>query len=154
MDDARLEAIRTEVARRHKVLLGDNDPILVTATLNELLLRGHLDELQKHLERCQDETTSGLQQLLEESREIAGNLVTGAAQYLTAQLRQAAEPTAEATAAKLDQLLGAKLQRYENAATRAEAAAAHVRATVYLAGGLAVLGLGGLLAAVLMQITK
>ncbi len=68
MDDARLEAIRTEVARRHKVLLGDNDPILVTATLNELLLRGHLDELQKHLERCQDETTSGLQQLLEESQ--------------------------------------------------------------------------------------
>jgi Transcriptional activator TraM len=78
-----------EVARRHNVLLGPDDPILVTLTLNELILTGYLERVQALLEAAQDQTSAGTAQHLAAAREIAARLVSEAAGYVAGQLTEA-----------------------------------------------------------------
>jgi hypothetical protein len=78
-----------EVAKRHNVLLGPDDPILVTLTLNELILAGYLERVQTLLEAAQDQTSAGTAQHLAAAREIAARLVTEAGGYVAGQLTEA-----------------------------------------------------------------
>ncbi|HGA7692146.1 TPA: conjugal transfer protein TraM [Salmonella enterica subsp. enterica serovar Virchow] len=81
--------IRKEVAVRHNVLLGKDDPILVTVTLNELVLGRYLDLISDQYDEANRTLTLTLQQQVEQSKETAGKIITDAANYVSDQTRQA-----------------------------------------------------------------
>ncbi|ECN4650338.1 conjugal transfer protein TraM [Salmonella enterica subsp. enterica serovar Kentucky] len=89
--------IRKEVAIRHNVLLGKDDPILVTVTVNELVLGRYLDLISDQYDEANRALTLTLQQQVEQSKETAGKIITDAANYVSDQTRQAvAEAVKEA----------------------------------------------------------
>ena len=81
--------IRKEVAIRHNVLLGKDDPILVTVTVNELVLGRYLDLISDQYDEANRNLTLTLQQQVEQSKETAGKIITDAANYVSDQTRQA-----------------------------------------------------------------
>jgi CHASE3 domain sensor protein len=78
-----------EVAKRHNVLLGPNDPILVTLTLNELILTDYVERIDALLQAAQADTSAGTAQQLDAAREIASKLVTGVAGYVAGEVQRA-----------------------------------------------------------------
>ena len=70
-----------EVAKRHGVLLGPNDPILVTLTLNELIVGAYVQQLEQALTGALDQLSGAQAQHTEAAREIASGIVTRAAEY-------------------------------------------------------------------------
>lgn len=83
------DEIRKEVAIRHNVLLGKDDPILVTVTVNELVLGRYLDLISDQYDEANRTLTLTLQQQVEQSKETAGKIITEAANYVSDQTRQA-----------------------------------------------------------------
>ncbi len=81
--------IRKEVAIRHNVLLGKDDPILATVTVNELVLSRYLDLISDQYDEANRTLTLTLQQQVEQSKETAGKIITDAANYVSDQTRQA-----------------------------------------------------------------
>lgn len=89
--------IRKEVAIRHNLLLGKDDPILATVTVNELVLSRYLDLISEQYDEANRTLTLTLQQQVEQSKDTAGKIITDAANYVSDQLRQAvAEAVKEA----------------------------------------------------------
>lgn len=85
------EEIRKQVAIQHNVLLGKDDPILVTVTVNDMVLSRHLDLLSERCDEAQRLLTVTMQQQVEYSKDIAGRLITEAADYVAIQVREAVD---------------------------------------------------------------
>lgn len=85
------EEIRKQVAIQHNVLLGKDDPILVTVTVNDMVLSRHLDLLSERCDEAQRLLTVTMQQQVEYSKDIAGRLITEAADYVVTQVREAVD---------------------------------------------------------------
>jgi len=88
------DEIRKEVAIRHSVLLGKDDPILVTVTINELVLERYLDLVSEHYEDVSRTLAVTTQQQIEQSKETASKIITDAANYVSEQIRQASAQAA------------------------------------------------------------
>lgn len=82
------DEIRKEVAIRHNILLGKDDPILATVTVNELVLTRYLDLISERYDDANRTLTVTLQQHVDQSKETAGKIITDAANYVSDQLRQ------------------------------------------------------------------
>ncbi|EAO2851306.1 conjugal transfer protein TraM [Salmonella enterica] len=82
------DEIRKEVAIRHNVLLGKDDPILAAVTVNELVLGRYLDLISDQYDEANRTLTLTLQQQVEQSKETAGKIITEAANYVSDQMRQ------------------------------------------------------------------
>lgn len=95
------DEIRKEVAIRHNVLLGKDDPILATVTLNELVLARYLDLVSEQYDQGNRELAIALQQNIELSKETAGRVITEAANYVSDQLRQTVTDTIKEAGADL-----------------------------------------------------
>lgn len=80
-----------EVAKRHNVLLGPNDPILVTLTLNELVVGGYVDRVEQALGESLDQLSGAQAQHIEAAREIASSIITRAAEYGAEQIHRAVD---------------------------------------------------------------
>lgn len=104
-----------EVAKRHNVLLGPSDPILVTLTLNELVLAQYVDRLTATLEQAEDRTAAGSAQQIATARELAGKLVTETGGYVARQVEEAGR----AVEAQLIASLGRQVQAAQEAAQQA-----------------------------------
>lgn len=85
------DEIRKEVAVRHNVLLGKDDPILVTVTVNDLVLSHYAELVNKKATENSRELSLALQQQLQQSKEIGGKVITDAADYVAKQTREAVE---------------------------------------------------------------
>lgn len=89
--DAMVDKIRQQIAMEHGVLLDDNDPILVTVTLNEALLKYYLDLVSEQHERANQALADTLQKLLDQqtaaAKETAGRVITDAATYVDDRMR-------------------------------------------------------------------
>lgn len=83
------DELRKEVAIRHNVLLSPDDPILVTVTLNELVLQAFLERASKDYTAANAALTVSLQQQVEQSKDTAGKIVTDSANYVRGQVQQA-----------------------------------------------------------------
>lgn len=91
------DAIRAEVAKRHNVLLGKDDPILVTVTMCELVLGHYVTHLGEHVETVQRHATATAAKQVEAAKESAGRIITEAANFVSDQVRKAAtDATAQA----------------------------------------------------------
>ena len=116
-----------EVAKRHNVLITENDPILVTLTLNELLLAEYLERVHARVQAAEDEISAGVAQSLAASKDIAAQLVTGAAGYVAEQVK--------AAGASVQAELLEALRREVNAAREAAEQAARAKRYALSAAG-------------------
>jgi hypothetical protein len=90
MERAEIERAIGEVARQHNLLLSPDDPLLVTITLNEVILQQIIARQLQAIEAAQDQIAAGSAQQIETARQIAGIVVTGAADYVAGELRATA----------------------------------------------------------------
>lgn len=84
-----VDEIRKEIAMKHGTLLGENDPILILATMNEILLRQSLETLHDQNEAHQRAFSAALDIGVQESKKFAGRLITEGAEYVTEQCKTA-----------------------------------------------------------------
>lgn len=83
-----------EVAKRHNVLLGPNDPILVTLTLHELIVGGYVADVSTQLEGQFDQLSGATAQHVQAAKEIAQSLITRSAEYVEGRIRTTGEELA------------------------------------------------------------
>lgn len=133
-----------EVAKRHNVLLGPSDPILVTLTLNELVLAQYVERLNATLEQAEDRTAAGSAQQIAAARELAGKLVTETGGYVAGQVEEAGR----AVQAQLIASLSRQVQAAQEAAQQAAIARRMALYAALVAVG-AVCCLSGLLVGVI-----
>lgn len=82
MDALDTKALIGEVARRHGVLLGPTDPVLVTVTLNELVVGRLVDLVAARMEAASNDFSAAAVQQREAAAASASALITEAAQYM------------------------------------------------------------------------
>jgi hypothetical protein len=85
-----LDALIGEVARRHHFVLDRDDPVLVTVTLNELVLRGMVAQLQELTSSAGATIAAAAARERETAKAQACELITAAAGYAEQQLHAAA----------------------------------------------------------------
>jgi hypothetical protein len=78
------------------VLLSEDDPVLVTLTLNELILTRAIAQIEAHIEACKEQASVAAAEHIAASKALAEDIVTAGAAYLAGELRAA---VAEANAA-------------------------------------------------------
>lgn len=83
------DEIRKQVAIKHNVLLGKDDPILVTVTVSEMVLDRYLELVSEHYEDATRALAVSTQQQVEQAKETAAKIITDASTYVSDQLRQA-----------------------------------------------------------------
>ena len=93
--------IKKEVALRHNVLLGNDDPVLVTVTLNELVLKQYLSLMTEKYDEANHSLTISLQQQIEQSKQISGKIITDASNYVSDQVRESIDTSMEQSKEKL-----------------------------------------------------
>ena len=84
------ERLIGEVAKRHDLLLSRDDPVLVTVTLNELILAEALAQLRASVEAAGEDIAASAAKHIEASKVIAEQLITAAADYVANEVRAAA----------------------------------------------------------------
>ncbi|MEX8139983.1 conjugal transfer protein TraM [Acinetobacter baumannii] len=85
------DEIRKEVALKHNVLLGKDDPILVSVTLHEMVLERHIDLLSEHYATYTRELAAALQQHVDQSTEMAEKIINQATLHVTDKIKAAAQ---------------------------------------------------------------
>lgn len=83
------DEIRKHVAIQHNVLLGKDDPILVTVTVSEMVLDRYLERVSEHYDDATRALAVSTQQQVEQAKETAAKIITDASTYVSDQLRQA-----------------------------------------------------------------
>lgn len=134
--------LRKEVAIRHNVLLGPDDPILVTVTLNDLVLNRYVEILAAQNAGYQKALAALLHEQQDQAKVVAGRIITDAANYVSDQVRQAVAAAVADASTQLRQDLA------EARAIRADAAAATSGAQSAKVVSLVAAGLAGVCAIV------
>lgn len=93
MSSIATERLIGEVAKRHDLLLSRDDPVLVTVTLNELILAEALAQLQASLDAASQDIAASAAKQIEASKITAEQLITAAADYVANEVRAAAVDT-------------------------------------------------------------
>lgn len=84
------DELRKEIAIKHNVLLGKDDPILVTVTLNDLVIGRYVENLNAANEEQQRLLAAALAEHVEQAKGAGSRVITDAANYVSDQVRQAA----------------------------------------------------------------
>ncbi len=95
-----------EVARRHGLLLDKDDPVLVTVTLNELVLAEYVGQVKVALEQAQVQAAAACSQDVLAAQKAAQTLLLRAGGHLSEQVRAAGI----AVKAELGDVLKAQLE--------------------------------------------
>jgi hypothetical protein len=82
------QAIMDAVLKEHKVVLDKDDPIMVTVTINRLILQRYITEVEKILEKSNEKQTLIMKQQLDQSKKAAQEIITKATDYASQQARQ------------------------------------------------------------------
>jgi hypothetical protein len=113
-----IERLIGEVAKRHGVLIGRDDPVFMTITLNEIVLKRALQEMRTAVTAVQDEMAAGMAQHTAAAKTIGENIITAAAAHVETQLRSTAADAAQ----EINAALAARLAEARSSADRAAAA--------------------------------
>jgi hypothetical protein len=120
------DALRKEVAVKHGVLLGPDDPILVTVTLHDLVLGRYVEVLSAQNAGHAKALSAALAEQVEQSKALGGRIITEAADYVSTQVREAVTAAITEAGDRLRADLNAA--RQESAALAAEAGTARATA--------------------------
>jgi hypothetical protein len=80
-----VDALRAQVARRHNILLANDDPIFITVTLNELVLEEFLSRMQAIADEAHAKSIAAGSHQVELAKTAAGKLITESAGYIANQ---------------------------------------------------------------------
>lgn len=142
------DEIRKEVAVKHNLLLTEDDPILVSVTLNDLVLRRYIDVLTAQNEGHLVALNAALEKNIEQSKEIGGKIITNAADFVSSQVRESVQAAANDVAATIRQELAeAKAQNSDAEKRLATASTSKGSAVIAacVAGFCAVVALGSMI---------
>lgn len=89
--DIDFDELRSTVAMKHGVLLDQNDPILVTVTLNEAILNHFVTLVEERQHEMSRELTAALHTHTAQSKELAGTIITESANYVKSEVLKAVE---------------------------------------------------------------
>jgi hypothetical protein len=90
MPNAEVQELIAAVAKKHKLVLGVDDPVLVTVTLNELLLARYIDKIDAKLDAAEARMVAHGNQQIDIAKTIATKIVTGAGDYIADRVKAAA----------------------------------------------------------------
>jgi hypothetical protein len=90
MTHSEVQELIAAVAKKHKLVLGLDDPVLVTVTLNELLLAKYVEKVNAMVETASARTAAGSAQQVETAKAIARQIVTCAGDYIAERVKSAA----------------------------------------------------------------
>ena len=95
MNEEFISELIAEVAKKHHVLLDKSDPILVTLTLNELLLKRYISDFQLKLDEYEQSIAILQSDSIEASKKIASQLITESGQYMKQQFQKSVDEVCE-----------------------------------------------------------
>ena len=142
------------MALRHNVLLGVDDPILVTVTLNELVLARYVDLAAARATLASRELTVALEDQVAQAKDTPGRLITEAADYVAGEVRRViAAGAAEAVASAVRDAVAESGASFREQLVEAQVAAREAvtagRAVVAARNSIFVAAVGAGLAAVI-----
>lgn len=120
--------LRKEVAVKHNVWLGENDPILVSVTLHDAILNRYVGILTEQNEGYAKALAAILSDHNERSKATAGKVITEASDYVSHEVSQTVKSAlAEASASMRQQMeaASASMRQQMEAAQSATAQAAN-----------------------------
>lgn len=80
--------LRAQVARRHNIVLGKDDPIFVAVTLNELVLQEFLSRMKATADEGRAQSIAAASHQVELTKAAASKLITESAGYIANQVAQ------------------------------------------------------------------
>ncbi len=89
MANTEVQELIAAVAKKHKLVLAVDDPVLVTVSLNELLLSRYVEKITAAVEAVEARTAVGSVQQLEAAKMVARQIVTGAGDYIAERVKGA-----------------------------------------------------------------
>lgn len=109
LDPLLLAHIRSVVAEKHNVLLGPDDPILVTVTINELVLEHALQvmfaQVDTAIKTANELALTNAAGSIEAAKKSAGRLITDAAQYSESSVAAAGDEAGKRVRASVEALI-------------------------------------------------
>jgi len=129
-----------EVAKRHGIVLGKDDPVLVTLTFHEVVMREYVEQVVSAVEEATAEMAAASAQQVEYARRAAKELLGGAAAGAGEEVRLAGERVRARLADAAEEQVR-DLRREVMAARRER----------WLALGCAVVAVGGALATLVLR---
>ncbi len=85
-----------EVARRHNVLLAPDDPIFALLTLNELVVSRYVEVIVAKIDDARQLAAAERAETIATTKKVAESLITGGADYLVKEARNAGTDLASA----------------------------------------------------------
>ena len=95
-----VDALRALVARKHNIVLANDDPIFVAVTLNELVLQEFLSRMNAAADDTRAQSIAAMTHQVELAKAAAGKLITESAGYIATQVTKRVTVTVEATIAR------------------------------------------------------
>ena len=133
------EQLAADLARAHGIRLDADDPVLVSALLNQRLLDAAIVRLETAVRASADRLTAAATQQVDGAKETAAAFVTRAGEWSAERLRTAADDAGSA--------LLLQVQQEVARAERASRTAVHIAWIVGGVGAVALAGIGGFLLA-------
>jgi hypothetical protein len=106
LSPADLDQLIGEVAKHHGFLLDRDDPVLVTVSLNKLVLAQLISQIEQATGAAKLDIAAGAARQTEAAKIEASHLITAAAEYADQQFRLAAIDAAEELKSGLQKELG------------------------------------------------
>ncbi|HAN9276646.1 TPA: conjugal transfer protein TraM [Escherichia coli] len=100
-----IDEIRKEVAIKHGVVIGKDDPLFVTVTVHQLILERYLDLISQRYDAANRDLSAAIQEQVEQSKDSAGRIITDASDYVANEVRQAVQSSMQEAAAQIRQQL-------------------------------------------------
>jgi ABC-type phosphate/phosphonate transport system ATPase subunit len=83
-----IEALRAAVVKKHNVMLGKDDPILITVHLNELLLAEVLANMKSIATESRNESIAAVAHQVDVAKTAAAKLITQTAGYVAGEVER------------------------------------------------------------------
>lgn len=134
-----IEAIRLEVARRHGVMVGKDDPLLAFVTVNELVLESFLADARAASDELERRGAALMAQEVANVKATAEKMVGGAASFFAQEVRKATDAAESSVSNSIERRVAQAIA----AADRAEAVKrpAYIAAAVAIAAAFLTIGL-------------
>ena len=84
-----LDEVRKEVAIKHGMLLDENDPMLITVTMNEVILGQYVEMVAAQNAEYVKAVEAAIQKGIADSKLTAGRVITESGDYVAKQVRVA-----------------------------------------------------------------
>ena len=139
-----IKALIDEVAKKHHIILTEEDPIFITVTLNEMILNHFITEINNQLNTAQDQISASTLQQMDLAKAIASKIVTQTSSYVTDNIKCTLEESQYRINAQMNSQLQESISIYE----KIEKTKRHVFITAAIIGMCSTLVIGIILSRV------